>query len=238
MKPLDFNTVALEPQRLADINQRLATLTAEQRIDWALAHLPGEQVLSSSFGAQAAVSLHMVTVRRSDVPVVLVDTGYLFPQTWEFVRELSERLRLNLHTYRAAISPVQMEARYGELWMQGRDAIRFYNRMRKVEPMQRALAELAAGTWITGIRRQQSESRSQIDFVELRDGCFKLHPLADWRDRDIWAYLKAHDLPYHPLWHDGYVSIGDTHSTTRWSEGMREEDTRFSGLIRECGLHA
>ena len=123
MKPLDFNTVALEPQRLADINQRLATLTAEQRIDWALAHLPGEQVLSSSFGAQAAVSLHMVTVRRSDVPVVLVDTGYLFPQTWEFVRELSERLRLNLHTYRAAISPVQMEARYGELWMQGRDLV-------------------------------------------------------------------------------------------------------------------
>lgn len=238
MKPLDFNTYALEPQRLAAINQELATLGAGQRVDWALQHLPGTHVLSSSFGAQAAVSLHMLAVRRPDIPVVLVDTGYLFPQTWDFVRDLSERLQLNLHTYRAALTPAEMEAQYGELWTQGRDAIRLYNRMRKVEPMQRALAELEAGTWITGIRRQQSESRQHIDYLELRDGCFKLHPLADWRDRDIWTYLKAHDLPYHPLWHDGYLSIGDTHSTTRWSEGMREEDTRFSGLVRECGLHA
>jgi phosphoadenosine phosphosulfate reductase len=238
MKPLDFDHYALAPDRLADLNATLAPLSAGERIDWALAHLPGEHVLSSSFGAQAAVSLHMAVVRRPEIPVVLVDTGYLFRETWDFVHELSARLRLNLHVYRAAITPAQMEAQFGELWTQGKDAIRLYNRIRKVEPMQRALAELNAGTWITGIRRSQSDSRAGIDFLTLRDGCFKLHPLADWRDRDIWTYLQAHDLPYHPLWHQGYVSIGDTHSTTRWHEGMREEDTRFSGLVRECGLHA
>ena len=238
MKPIDFDHYALAPERLAGLNAQLAPLSAGERIEWALANLPGRHVLSSSFGAQAAVSLHMAVQRSADIPVVLVDTGYLFPQTLDFVRELRERLRLNLHVYRAAQSPEAMEAQHGQLWTQGGDAIRLYNRMRKVEPMQRALAELAAGTWITGIRRQQSESRQHIDYLELRDGCFKLHPLADWRDRDVWTYLQTHHLPYHPLWHDGYLSIGDTHSTTRWSEGMREEDTRFSGLLRECGLHA
>ena len=233
-----FDDYAMAPARLVELNAKLATLSAGERLDWALSHLPGQHVLSSSFGAQAAVSLHMASERRPDIPVILIDTGYLFAQTWDFVHELGARMRLNLHTYRAALTPDAMEAQYGKLWTQGKDAIRLYNRMRKVEPMQRALAELGAGTWITGIRRSQSESRAEIDFVTLRDGCFKLHPLADWRDRDIWAYLQAHDLPYHPLWHEGYISIGDTHSTTCWQEGMREEDTRFSGIVRECGLHA
>ena len=83
----------------------------------------------------------------------------------------------------------------------------------------------------------QSDSRAGIDFLELKDGCWKLHPIADWNDRDVWQYLQAHDLPYHPLWHQGYVSIGDVHSSRRWEPGMREEDTRFFGLRRECGLH-
>ena len=97
--------------------------------------------------------------------------------------------------------------------------------------------ELGVGTWIAGLRRTQAESRSEIDFAERSSGRWKLHPIADWNDRDIGEYLKRHDLPYHPLWHEGYVSIGDTHTTRRWEPGMSEEDTRFFGLKRECGLH-
>ena len=70
-----------------------------------------------------------------------------------------------------------------------------------------------------------------------RDGRWKLHPIADWSDRDVWQYLQQHDLPYHPLWHQGYVSIGDVHTTRPLEAGMNEEDTRFFGLKRECGLH-
>jgi phosphoadenosine phosphosulfate reductase len=130
-----------------------------------------------------------------------------------------------------------MEARYGKLWEQGVEGIRRYNQVRKVEPMQRALKELGIRTWIAGLRRSQAESRSEIDFLELRDGRWKLHPIADWSDYDVWRYLQAHDLPYHPLWHEGYVSIGDMHTTRKLEAGMREEDTRFFGLKRECGLH-
>ncbi|MBP6534040.1 MAG: phosphoadenosine phosphosulfate reductase family protein, partial [Arenimonas sp.] len=83
----------------------------------------------------------------------------------------------------------------------------------------------------------QSDTRAGVDFLELRDGRWKVHPIADWSDRDIWQYLQKHDLPYHPLWHEGYVSVGDVHSSRPMAAGMREQDTRFAGLLRECGIH-
>lgn len=236
MRPLPVDTTA-DAQRLAEINATLTSLSAERRVAWALEHLPGEHVLSSSFGAQAAVSLHMVTRRHPDIPVVLIDTGYLFPETYRFIDELSERLALNLKVFQSPLSPARMEARHGQLWQQGVSGIDQYNRMRKVEPMQRALDELHAGSWIAGLRRQQSRSRAAIDFLEHRHGRWKLHPLADWSDRDVGQYLSRHRLPYHPLWEQGYVSIGDHHTSRRWEPGMDPEDTRFFGLRRECGLH-
>jgi phosphoadenosine phosphosulfate reductase len=109
--------------------------------------------------------------------------------------------------------------------------------LRKVEPMQRALDELQARTWFSGLRRSQARSRSNTPVIELRHGRWKLHPIVDWTDRDVGRYLAQNDLPYHPLWDQGYVSIGDVHTTRPFSEGMDREDTRFFGLKRECGIH-
>lgn len=228
---------AREPRDLAHVNALLSGLDAEARVAWALENVPGEHVLSSSFGAQAAVSLHMVSRQRPRIPVVLIDTGYLFPETYRFVDELATRLRLNLKVYRAALSPAWMEARHGRLWEQGVEGIDRYNQMRKVEPMQRALAELGAVGWFAGLRRSQARTRAGIDLVGYRHGRWKFHPLADWSDRDVGLYLKRHDLPYHPLWEQGYTSIGDVHTSHRWEPGMDPDDTRFFGLKRECGLH-
>ena len=238
MIPPDPLTAAQSPAALAELNTWLETRTAQQRIEWGLTALSGEHVLSSSFGAQAAVALHLVTRVRADIPVVLIDTGYLFPETYRFADALRERLHLNLNVYRPELGAAWMEARFGKLWERGEAGIERYNRLRKVEPMQRALDELGARTWIAGIRRSQSGSRAQVPILELHAGRWKLHPIADWRDHDVWLYLHRHDLPYHPLWDAGYVSIGDTHTTRRWEPGMRDEDTRFFGLNRECGLHA
>jgi phosphoadenosine phosphosulfate reductase len=228
---------AESPRALAEINVWLAGRSAEQRVAWALDSLSGEHALSSSFGAQSAVSLHLTTQLKPNIPVILIDTGYLFPDTYRFVDQLSERLSLNLKIYRPQMGAAWMEARVGKLWEQGVEGIERYNRLRKVEPMQRALDELGVRTWFAGLRRSQTEARAGIDFLELRDGRWKLHPLADWSDRDVGRYLSRHDLPYHPLWDQGYVSIGDVHTTRPWQPGMREEDTRFFGLKRECGLH-
>jgi len=222
---------------LAEMNRELAAAPAEQRVAWVLKHFPGRVVLTSSFGAQSAVCLHMVTRQQPDIPVVLVDTGYLFPETYQFIDELSERLSLNLQIYRAELSAAWQEARYGKLWEQGLEGIERYNGLNKVEPMQRALRELEAAAWISGLRRQQAKSRQHLDVLLWRNGRCKVHPLIDWTDRDVYRYLSQHNLPYHPLWHQGYVSIGDTHTTRRLLDGMSEEETRFFGLKRECGLH-
>lgn len=233
----DLVTVAEDSRARADLNTWLGSLSAQQRVSWALESLAGEHAMTSSFGAQSAVLLHMLTQQRSNLPVILIDTGYLFPETYRFVDELQARLDLNLKIYSPKVSSSWNEARNGSLWESGAEGIQRYNQIHKVEPMQRALKELKVRTWFAGLRRSQSNSRTNIDFLELRDGRWKIHPLADWTDRDIWNYLQKHDLPYNPLWHQGYVSIGDTHTTQRWQNGMREEDTRFNGLLRECGIH-
>ncbi|MET0225078.1 MAG: phosphoadenylyl-sulfate reductase [Dokdonella sp.] len=237
MIPPDLVSAAEDERALEELNLWLEARDAQERVAWALASLPGEHVLSSSFGAQSAALLHLVTQQKSDIPVVLIDTGYLFPETYRFVDDLTERFALNLKVYRPQIGIAWMEARLGRLWEKGLDGIERYNHLRKVEPMRRALKELEARTWVAGLRRAQSESRRNIRVLELREGRWKIHPLADWNDRHVWDYAKAHELPYHPLWEQGYVSIGDVHTTRALRDGMRAEDTRFFGLKRECGLH-
>lgn len=217
--------------------QSLVGRSAEDRVDWALANLPGAAVLSSSFGAQSAVMLHLMTRQRPQIPVILIDTGYLFPETYRFVDEMQERLQLNLKIYRSAVSPAWQEARYGQRWQQGLDGIDQYNRDNKVEPMERALQELEAGTWFSGLRRQQAESRAALQVLENHGNRWKVHPIIDWSDRQVYRYLKQHQLPYHPLWDQGYISIGDTHTTLSLAEAGSVDGTRFFGLKRECGLH-
>ncbi|HEX6832783.1 MAG TPA: phosphoadenylyl-sulfate reductase [Rudaea sp.] len=233
----DLVSAAEDAHALADINAWLAARRPEERIEWAIATLPGEHALSSSFGAQSSAVLHLVTHEKPNIPVVLIDTGYLFPETYRFADELTERFGLNLKVYRPSLGVAWMEARFGRLWEQGLEGLQRYNSLRKVEPMQRALRDLGARTWIAGLRRAQTQERRSIDFLELRDSRWKFHPIADWDDADVWNYLQAHQLPHHPLWDRGYVSIGDVHTTRPWEPGMSSEDTRFFGLKRECGLH-
>ncbi|MCC7257584.1 MAG: phosphoadenylyl-sulfate reductase [Gammaproteobacteria bacterium] len=225
-------------QAVAHCNQLLAGRSAGERIAWALDNLPAGHVMTSSFGVQAAVSLHLVTRIRPDIPVIFIDTGYLFPETYRFVDTLAARLDLNLKIYRSAASPAWQEARHGRRWERGLDGLNDYNRENKVEPMERALRELGVGTWFAGLRRSQATTRAGVEFISWSGGeRWKVHPIADWTDRDVHRYLQAHDLPYHPLREQGYVSIGDVHSTRPLHAVNHAEETRFGGLKRECGLH-
>ncbi|GIX34385.1 MAG: phosphoadenosine phosphosulfate reductase [Lysobacteraceae bacterium] len=229
--------LAGDPVALAELNRFLERQPAERRVEWALAHCEGVHAMTSSFGAQAAVSLHLINRICPGIPVLLVDTGYLFPETYRFIDTLVERLDLRLEVVQPALSPAWMEARHGRLWEQGAEGIDRYNRLRKVEPLQQAMARMGVGTWFSGLRRKQAVSRAETPVLERRHGRWKVHPIVDWSDRDVGRYLQRHGLPWHPLWEQGYVSIGDVHTTRRWEPGMREEDTRFFGLRRECGIH-
>jgi phosphoadenosine phosphosulfate reductase len=239
MKPLEQLSPSEREaaENLDSVNRKLEGLSAEQRVEWALHYLPGNHVMTSSFGIQGALMLHLVTRIQPDIPVVLVDTGYLFPETYDFIDQLADRLGLNLQVFRAQQSPAWQERRYGRLWEQGLSGIELYNRINKVEPLQHALKTHNVGTWFAGLRRQQSESRAELPVARLQEGRFKVHPIIDWHNRDVYRYLQKHGLPYHPLWEKGYVSVGDSHTSRPLELGMREEETRFFGLKRECGIH-
>jgi len=223
--------------QLEAVNPCLERMDAAERVRWALDFLPAQHVLSSSFGAQSAVMLHLLSTVEPRIPVILIDTGYLFPETYRFADELVQHLGLDLRVYRAEFSPAWQEARYGRLWENGVEGIRRYNRINKVEPMERALRELRAGTWFSGLRRSQSDTRRNTPVLQSSGDVVKVHPIADWTNRDLHRYLREYDLPYHPLWDEGYVSIGDTHTSRPLTAGMSEQETRFFGLLRECGLH-
>jgi phosphoadenosine phosphosulfate reductase len=222
---------------LTRTNQVLESMTAQERVCWAMQKLPGQQVVTSSFGIQSAVMLHLLTSIRADIPVILIDTGYLFAETYQFIDQLTERLDLNLKVYSARMSRAWQEARNGQLWEEGKPGIDRYNQINKVDPMDRALQDLSVGAWFAGLRREQSSTRETLSVLRLQQNRFKVHPLVDWHKRDIHRYLRQHDLPYHPLWENGYESVGDTHTSRPTEPGMSQEQSRFFGLTRECGLH-
>jgi phosphoadenosine phosphosulfate reductase len=222
---------------MARLNEWLASVDAETRVRWSLQNLPGPFALSSSFGAQAAVSLHLVAQQEPRIPVILIDTGYLFPETYQFIDQLTQTLSLNIQRFASSQPVAEFEAQHGKLWEKGREGLDRYLELRKIEPMRRALKDLHINTWFAGLRRSQSASRAALNALEVRDGRFKVHPIFDWSDRDVYLYLKAHGLPYHPLWDKGYVSIGDWHSTKALHEVESAEELRFAGLKRECGIH-
>jgi phosphoadenosine phosphosulfate reductase len=220
-----------------DRGTRLEGLEAEERVAWALERYGEGLVLSTSFGAQSAVMLHLVTRMKGDIPVVFVDTGYLFAETYRYAELLRERYALNLKVVTPLWSAARQEAVYGKRWEQGLEGLEAYNRDNKVEPMNRALKELGAEAWLSGLRRSQSRSRAKLPVLQKQNRTVKIHPIVDWSEKRVYEYMKAHELPFHPLWEKGYVSIGDRHSTRPLGTGMREEETRFGGLKRECGLH-
>ncbi len=181
--------------------------------------------------------LHLMTSVKPGIQVILIDTGYLFAETYQYIDQLTERLDLNLRVYSARMSTAWQEARNGQLWREGKTGIERYNRINKVEPMDRALEELSVRTWFAGLRRTQSSTRGSLPVLRLQQNRFKIHPLVDWHNRDIHRYLSDHGLPHHPLGERGYESVGDTHTSRPIEPGMSEQQSRFFGLTRECGLH-
>lgn len=212
-------------------------LSAAERIRSIAAAQEDGLVATTSFGAQSAIMLHLLKENAPNVPIIFIDTGYLFPETYQFAEQLLKTWDLNIQTYHPTYSAARLEALYGKLWEQGDKGAEKYGVITKVEPMNRALKDLHATTWISGLRRTQSSSRADRSFAEQQKATLKLYPILDWSDDEAAEYIKEYDLPKHPLVSLGYVSIGDWHSTKPLTEGMNPEETRFDGAKRECGLH-
>jgi phosphoadenosine phosphosulfate reductase len=214
----------------------------EQVVKWAAAQFGRDLVMSSSFGAESALMIHLATRVVPDIRIVMVDTGYLFPETHLFMEQLRHRFDLNVWVFRTRNDPIAYLHKAGEEnpeWRKDVDACCAAN---KNEPFDRAMAQLRPKAWLRGIRRNQSETRRGVPFVEWsrRYDCYAISPLLNWTGREIHKYMKAHDLPYHPLYEIGYASIGcNPLSCTRpitAGEDPRAGRWTDAGKV-ECGIN-
>ncbi len=219
-----------------ELSVALAPLRAGERLRLLYEQLGDRLVASTSFGLQAAVMLRLIHEYAPKIPVVFIDTGFLFPETYQYAEKLSSMFDLDLRTYHPTMSAARIQALWGNLWEHGKDGADRYGLITKIEPMNRALRETGADVWLSGLRRSQSQTRVDRPFVEQQKRTVKAYPILDWADAQVDLYFHQNGIPRHPLAEKGYVTMGDWHST-RPSEDGSSESTRFDGEKFECGLH-
>lgn len=218
----------------------LEAMTPVQRLAWAYQHFGDGFALTTSFGIQSSVLLHMLSTLDGgqQVPVIWVDTGYLPAETYRYAAQLCERFQLNLHVAQSELSPARMEALHGRLWETGEVAdLELYLQLRKVEPLEAVMNALQVTCWASGVRRGQTDHRSTMGWLEPIRGRQSLRPLLTWTPRDVFYYMQEHELPQHPLFDQGYSTVGDWHSSGPDGVEQSGRQTRFGGLKQECGIH-
>ncbi len=218
------------------LSEELKNLRAGQRLELLYERLGSRLVASTSFGLQAGVMLKLLHDHASKVPVVFIDTGFLFPETYRYAEELMEKFPLDYRIYHPKVSAARMQALWGNLWEDGQEGADRYGVLTKVEPMSRALKEIGGDVWISGLRRSHSETRQDRPFAEQQKKTLKVYPILDWADAQVDLYFHQNSIPRHPLEEQGYVTMGDWHSTIPSEDGSAD-GTRFNGKKFECGLH-
>lgn len=193
--------------------------------------------VTSSFQAEDVVVLHMVREILPQVPVLFLETGYHFAETLVYRDRMAAEWNLNLINVLPERTVAEQESEFGILHQSAPDRC---CALRKVEPLFRSLAPY--GVWITGLRRQQSKSRANLQPEEsftLPGGhtLAKLSPLAEWSTRDVWLYAAAHEIPLLPLYDKGYTSIGCEPCTSLPFDANDPRSGRWSGRKLECGIH-
>jgi phosphoadenosine phosphosulfate reductase len=199
----------------------LETASAQEVLAYGVERFHPRLTMACSFQKEESVLVHMISEICPDARVFTIDTGVLFPETLEAWKRFEDRFGLKVEVVDAQ-SP-------GEPWTAGNCC-----GQAKVDGLERALEGVEA--WFTGVRREQSPTRADAAKVERdeRRGIWKLNPLADWTEKDLWRYIHRHDLPYNSLHDRGYSSIGCAPCTL--PGGGR--DGRWAGTDKtECGIH-
>ena len=221
----------------------LEGLSTEEVLKWVVDTYGDRVALACSFGAEDVVLVDLLS-RVTDRPrVFAIDTGRLHGETYEVAERLRERYGLSLETYypqREAVETLAREQGFFS-FRQSLEARHACCHIRKVEPLNRALGELDA--WITGLRREQSVTRTAVQVIERDEahgGLAKLNPLVDWTDDQVWEHIRAHQVPYNRLHDEGYPSIGCEPCTRAVKPGEHPRAGRWwweSPEHKECGLH-
>jgi phosphoadenosine phosphosulfate reductase len=215
----------------------MKTAEAQSVIREVLAQHAGPACVTSSFQTDCMVLVHMVTRERPEIPVLFLDTGYHFPETYEYRDRMAAEMRLNLVNLLPRLTVPEQESQFGILYTTAPDRC---CGMRKVEPLFAGLQQY--DVWFTALRREQSPTRANLKTVDnfaLPGGKLltKVSPLADWTARDVWEYLREHGIPPLPLYDQGYTSIGCQPCTTPPVDPDNPRSGRWAGHKLECGIH-
>jgi phosphoadenosine phosphosulfate reductase len=225
---MDVDKLALE----------LETLAAEQALEAVLAANTSTRVcITSSFQAEDMIVTQLLKNRMPDVPVLFLDTGYHFPQTYEYRDRMTRQWSLNLVNVLPAQTVAEQESAFGILY---RSEPTRCCQLRKVEPIMRALEPF--DVWFTGLRREQSPTRKNLKKLELHRlptgrTLWKASVLADWSLEQVWQYANANGIPRLPQYDEGYLSIGCQPCTALPSDPNNPRSGRWSGTKLECGIH-
>lgn len=231
--------------QLKHINAQLSKLEPIDILRWAKISLPS-LYQTTAFGLSGLVTLDLLSKLQAEDPesapvdLIFLDTLYHFTETLDLLERVRTKYsNVNLHIYKpeGLQSAAEFEAQYGEkLWDTSAD---LYDWVAKVEPAERAYAELNVAAVLTGRRRSQGDKRSDLGVLEVDDaGLVKLNPMFNWSFAQVQAYVTANDVPYNSLLDSGYKSVGDWHSTQPVAHGEDERAGRWKGQAKtECGIH-
>jgi phosphoadenosine phosphosulfate reductase len=229
------------PEAVRELNAAFENAPLEELLAWAWNEYGTAAAIGTSFQGAGLVTIHHAVTAGIPLPVFTIDTGFLFPETLALKAQLESFFGIPIESIHPDQSPEQQAAELGnELWLKKPDLC---CTLRKVVPLQSKLANLAV--WITGVRRQQSDTRSSVQLLELyhfdvlRDRyILKLNPMAAWSKEQVQAYLQTHNIPTNTLSSKGYRSIGCTHCTRPTAAGEHERAGRWTGFDKaECGIH-
>jgi len=210
--------------------------TPERVLGWAFDTFGDGVAISSAFGAEGMVLIDIASRGRQNFRLFTLDTEFLFPETYNLMDRVEQRYGVTIEKVYPPSSPEEQEREHGPaLWQRKPDLC---CNLRKVEPLQRKLGELQA--WITSIRRDQTAARAGAGKIEWdqKFGLVKINPIADWSSKQVWHYIREHDVPYNELHERNYPSIGCTHCTRAIRPGEDARAGRWPGTTKtECGLH-
>ena len=232
----------MNKQNVTTWQQKTIALNAEDRLKWAADCFPGKIVFASALGAEDQVLIDMIARLHLAIPVITLDTGRLFNETYTLIQRTEERYGIRFRIqFPDRVAVESMVAEHGiNLFRDSVENRKLCCRIRKIEPLRRALAGFDG--WICGLRRDQSVTRSDVTPVDWDDAnqMLKINPLADWSEQQVWDYIASHNVPYNPLHDQGYPSIGCASCTRAIT---RTEDVRAGRWWweqpeqKECGLH-
>lgn len=232
----------MEQHEIEKLNAQFANSTPQEVIGYFINRYGNKIALSSSLGAEDQVLTHMVWTINTQTTVFTLDTGRLFPETYDLIDRTSKKYKNQIKVYFP--NSGKIEAMVNEkginLFYDSVENRKLCCHLRKIEPLQRAFASLDA--WICGLRSQQAVTRSNIQVVEwdANNGLLKINPLANWSEEQVWNYIKINKIPYNPLHDKNYPSIGCQPCTQPVHPGQDIRAGRWwweNPETKECGLH-